>query len=941
MFTKISQLHDKRISAGFVVNVLLILFPILLMAQDTRHTSYPRLGCFNWGGATPEWCAQYDLLITADKGMATKAKAINPDMYIVYTRDWQYAAGLNVPNEWYVRNSQGQIVHVYNASYNLVDITDYCLASSAFGGKRYNEYITDWMTSLVDLNVFDGVATDGIVEYPTGEARIDIDLDRNGINDWTEHGQAWIQNTWEAGIHRATTLLRAAIGNDKLIFFNSSRLHEFERETTNGLFLEHQEYTAGSFPFYRREFSEWMSVAPNPHILHYGANRAPAINDYRYVRYHLTQALYGDAYFEATNSASGEHHWISYYDEYDLDLGKPTTDMYLLKNTPTWDGIWIRFFERGMVILSACPDQVEVTLADISGQAGYNGPYYHFKGSQDPVTNDGTLFDSFTFRGRKWSTGYMGDGLVLVNSPSVVAISDIVVDNGYQTTSPGSNPAELSGGAYQTSTETSGHWSSGAAGGTLQQYHAAVIPQGTNDAKAIFRPTINVPGVYEVFEWHGSLNSGIEVPNVRTRISFGDNSVAETSINQTADESQWNSLGSYYFKNAGDNYVELDQSDDGKIIADAVKFVYVGAENDVVPPNPPNQLQSGTRTEYTIELTWLPPVPASDGDVAAAYQIFRDGQLIKTTISPSFLDEDLEESTSYSYQVYSVDDFGHLSTQAAVLQVSTLADIVPPDFVSVITRSSTELELVFSEALEQSSVIQTGNYSIDNNINISSASLLENQSRVKLITSEHEIGASYQIQVSNIQDASKAHNAMLVPKTIPYEGATGDSILIKVSADNSYELYVNGVLTGSNSAWNVAQVYWIPCVAGKNVVAIKGIDLGGQAGLVAEIEFKGQHIVSNSTMWKVNKEEKNGWETITYDDSNWPSATSYGAHGTALPWSQYQNVSNISTTSDVQWIWSDDWELDDIVYFRLNLNQSNDSTPPATPSGFSEVIQVK
>ena len=913
-------------------------------AQATPNSSYPKLGCFTWGqGASPAWCAQFDLLVSADASLAVAAKKINPNMYALVTRDWQCADGLsNIPAEWYVRNSQGEKIAIYGSTtYKLVDITDYCPRSAAFGGKRYNEYLTDWMTSVADLNVLDGVASAGVVEYPRSDALKDVDLDRNGVNDWSEHDKAWIQSVWLAGIHTATALLREAIGDDKLISFNSSRLHEFERETTNGVYLEHCEY-AGSLTYFRREYADWMAVAPDPHILHYGANRGPEGHpeDFRYMRFHLCHAMSGDAYFEATDAYSSEHHYVHYYDEFDLDLGQPVSDMYKIKDTPNWEGIWLRFFEKGLVIYSPTSDQTTISVSEIQGESYYDGPYYHFLGGEDPETNDGTLFDSFTFRGRSWADGYIGDGLILVNSPNVVAISDIVVDNVFQATSPGSEPVELSGDAYQSNTETSSNWASGARG-YRGQYYSAIIPPGVADSKATFKPTINVSGLYEVLEWHGSLATGSEVQSVEAKIGFGDGLEAITSIDQSVNQGQWNSLGSYYFQSSGHNYVELDQSESGEVIADAVKFVYAGAENDVVPPNPPTQLQSRTQTEYTIELTWSPPSAASDGDVAVAYQIFRNGQLVKTTTKNSFLDEDLAESSSYSYEVYSVDDFGHLSTQAAVLQASTLADVIPPSFISVISRSATELELVFSENLEQSSVVTLGNYSITNDISVTSATLLENQSRVKLLTSEHEIATSYQIQVSGIKDASKAHNAMIVPKTITYEGATGDSILIKVSADNAYDLYVNGIFIGSDEAWSVGQQYWVPCAAGENVIAIKATDLGGQGGLVAEIEYKGQHLVSNSTIWKVNEEEKNGWETIAYDDSNWSYATSYGAHGTALPWAQYKNVADISTEDGVQWIWSDNYELDDIVYFRLTLNPDGDTEPPDTPSGFTEAVQTK
>ena len=160
----------------------------------------------------------------------------------------------------------------------------------------------------------------------------------------------------------------------------------------------------------------------------------------------------------------------------------------------------------------------------------------------------------------------------------------------------------------------------------------------------------------------------------------------------------------------------------------------------------------------------------------------------------------------------------------------------------------------------------------------------------------------------------------------------GGPIRVTVSCDDAYQLYINGNLVGSGSDWNTAHTFEASSVAGKNVVAIEGTDLEGLAGMVAEIDFNGEHYVTNDS-WKVSPTFATGWETVAFDDLQWPKATSLGLHGTASPWADYSNVQGISTTNNVHWIWSSDNENDDIVYFRFTLRASGDVTPPNIPTG--------
>jgi len=100
---------------------------------------------------------------------------------------------------------------------------------------------------------------------------------------------------------------------------------------------------------------------------------------------------------------------------------------------------------------------------------------------------------------------------------------------------------------------------------------------------------------------------------------------------------------------------------------------YNPSESDSAPPLPPTNLVSTSQTSSSISLSWAAPSAASDGDSASSYKIVRDGTVVGLTAGTPFQDAGLNAETTYSYEVYSIDDAGNLSTSAATGTFSTLA----------------------------------------------------------------------------------------------------------------------------------------------------------------------------------------------------------------------------------------------------------------------------
>ncbi|MBW8015845.1 MAG: hypothetical protein FVQ82_06630 [Planctomycetes bacterium] len=78
-------------------------------------------------------------------------------------------------------------------------------------------------------------------------------------------------------------------------------------------------------------------------------------------------------------------------------------------------------------------------------------------------------------------------------------------------------------------------------------------------------------------------------------------------------------------------------------------------------------------------------------------------------------------------------------------------DTTPPQ-VSTITFGEMFVEIIFSEAVKDSSAANIANYSIDNNISISNATLNAQNNTVTLETSAHDSTTNYEITISNVED---------------------------------------------------------------------------------------------------------------------------------------------------------------------------------------------
>jgi Secretion system C-terminal sorting domain/F5/8 type C domain/Bacterial Ig-like domain len=134
-------------------------------------------------------------------------------------------------------------------------------------------------------------------------------------------------------------------------------------------------------------------------------------------------------------------------------------------------------------------------------------------------------------------------------------------------------------------------------------------------------------------------------------------------------------------------------------------------------------------------------------------------------------------------------------------------DVVAPELTEASLNNSTSLLLNFSEEIESISASDINNYQIDNGIQIISALLSADQLSVKLLTSEHIEGLTYQVEVSNVKDlAGNIISAQSNSATyILEEQFTGELIkleIVNAFASAWYQDYVPDLSIDGNASSN-------------------------------------------------------------------------------------------------------------------------------------------
>ncbi|MEK7620697.1 MAG: putative glycoside hydrolase [Patescibacteria group bacterium] len=351
--------------------------------------------------------SKFDLVVVPvevqvwNKSFFKTIRALNPDIIIlpyVATVSWNDAYWVDslhedmyedIESDWWLEDGDGDQVSVWPNTRALNLNTDWV------------PYLASHVKNVVLASGYwDGVYFDEVQDSISWVG--DVDVNRDGKTDSASTADAlWAQNYEE--LFRAT---RQLIGEDYIIMTNGSSNPDFF-PSVNGRMFE-------TFPSSHNTLAEWENMVGEYQDVESGVAYTPinminvntdntggagSRSDYRAVRYGLTTTLLGDGYF-SYDEGTNNHATLWSYDEFDVYLGAPKSELqnvYNPQQTSIDQGVWLREFEEGQVIVNATTGAKTIRL---------DGEFEKLHGTQDPNVNDGSIVYEVTIPSQ--------DGIILL-----------------------------------------------------------------------------------------------------------------------------------------------------------------------------------------------------------------------------------------------------------------------------------------------------------------------------------------------------------------------------------------------------------------------------------------------------------------------------------------------------------------------------------------------
>lgn len=351
--------------------------------------------------------SKFDLVVVPvevqvwNKSFFKTIRALNPDIIIlpyVATVSWNDAYWIdslhkemytNIKSSWWLKDGNGNQTSVWPNTRALNLNTDWV------------PYLASHVKDVVMASGYwDGVYFDEVQDSISWVG--DVDVNRDGKTDSASQADT----LWAENYKKLFQTTREMIGNEYIIMTNGSSNPDFF-PYVNGRMFE-------TFPSSHNTLTEWKGMVGEYQKVETGVSYTPVtmINvntdntggqgsriDYQAVRFGLTTTLLGNGYF-SYDEGTYNHATLWSYDEFDTYLGAPKSDLQNIYNpqqTTIDQGVWLREFEEGQVLVNATTSTQTIRL---------DGEFEKLHGTQDPDVNDGRIVYEVTIPSQ--------DGIILL-----------------------------------------------------------------------------------------------------------------------------------------------------------------------------------------------------------------------------------------------------------------------------------------------------------------------------------------------------------------------------------------------------------------------------------------------------------------------------------------------------------------------------------------------
>lgn len=155
--------------------------------------------------------------------------------------------------------------------------------------------------------------------------------------------------------------------------------------------------------------------------------------------------------------------------------------------------------------------------------------------------------------------------------------------------------------------------------------------------------------------------------------------------------------------------------------------------------------------------------------------------------------------------------------------------------------------------------------------------------------------------------------ALIFTLAAVFAGSSGATpVAITITADNYYDLYVNGTLVGSQNnadgryGWDVPETWVVDIAPGVGLIAVAARDESPASnsgiGLIAKIVVTGGQTYVTDGSWRVSEFGPDGWYGLGYDDSAWSPPLDEGPYN-SVPWTNYAAPLDMFASAGSRWLW--------------------------------------
>lgn len=414
------------------INLITLLLFIFLCPQGTlalagkiKEDNNPKLANYylKWMISDDEAkeLAKWDLLILDmevqenSRENLEKIRQINPDIKIlayitsqeiigdIYQREWHSTYGNlrkrlvdKIDDAWWLRDKFGNKISFWPGTY-MLNMTN---GSGSFStGSKWNEYLPTFVKNeIYDSGLWDGVFYDnlwGDVAW-VGNGNMDINQDGN-IRPIAEINQAWAN-----GNKNMLARSRELMGDNFIIIGNGTVYNGYQ-PYLNGMMFENFPSpweNGGTWSGSMDSYAKISAVNRQPNVTVFNAYGRD-YNSFTKVRFGLASVMMQNSGYFSYDYDVTDHGQLWWYDEYDVNLGKPLFPAYNIldkADNKFKPGLWRRDFTNGIAILNST-----------SQEQKYIFPHEEFEkinGQQDRDINNGTIIN--------WIKISPDDGIILL-----------------------------------------------------------------------------------------------------------------------------------------------------------------------------------------------------------------------------------------------------------------------------------------------------------------------------------------------------------------------------------------------------------------------------------------------------------------------------------------------------------------------------------------------